>query len=157
MALIVRHAAATDAESVGKMASQFADYLRGLGDLTDFKLTAESYLRDGFSSKPAFAGLVAELDGNVIGYLLYHFGYDSDSAARILHIADLYVGPEARKRGVGGALMAEAARIARGEGAQELVWAVYQANTSAAAFYERLGAQKITDVFFMKLRSERLK
>ena len=30
------------------------------------------------------AGLVAEVDDNVIGYLLYHFGYDSDRAARNL-------------------------------------------------------------------------
>jgi len=154
MALIVRPAAATDAEAVGKLAQQFACYLRGLGDTTDFKLGAESYLRDGFGSKPAFAGLVAELDGNVIGYLLYHFGYDSDSAARNLHILDLYVDFEARKQGTGRALMTAAASVARDEGAQELIWAVYHANAPAAAFYKRLGAQRITDVFLMKLRSD---
>jgi hypothetical protein len=32
---------------------------------------------------------VAEVDGKVIAYLLCHFGYDSDAAARNLHIADL--------------------------------------------------------------------
>jgi ribosomal protein S18 acetylase RimI-like enzyme len=154
MALIVRPAVAADAEAVGKLAQQFAGYLRGLGDTTDFKLTADAYLRDGFGPKPAFAGLVPELDGNVIGYLLYHFGYDSDRAARNLHIVDLYVELEARKRGVGRALMTEAARIAREGGAQELVWSVYHANALAAAFYERLGAQRIADLFFMKLPSE---
>ena len=157
MALRIRPSAAADAESVGKMAQQFACYLRSLGDTTDFKLSAESYLRDGFGSKPAFAGLVAELDGNVIGYLLYHFGYDSDGAVRNLHIVDLYVDLEARKRGAGRALMTEAARIARKEGAQDLVWSVYHANAPAAAFYERLGAQRITDVFFMKLRADCIK
>jgi len=70
MALIVQLAAAADAEAVGKLAQQFAGYLRRLGDTTDFKLTADAYLRDGFGPKPAFPGLVAELDGNVIGYLL---------------------------------------------------------------------------------------
>jgi ribosomal protein S18 acetylase RimI-like enzyme len=153
MALIVRPAAAADAEAVDKLARQFAGYLRSLGDTTDFKLNAESYLRDGFGSNPAFAGLVAEVDGNVIGYLLYHFGYDSDRAARNLHIVDLYVDLEARKRGVGRALMTDAERIACEAGAQELVWAVYHANALAAAFYEKLGARRITDVFFMKLRS----
>jgi ribosomal protein S18 acetylase RimI-like enzyme len=157
MALIIRQATAADAEAVSKLAQQFADYLRSLGDTTDFKLSAESYLRDGFGPKPAFAGLVAELDGHVIGYLLYHFGYDSDRAARNLQVADLYVHLEARQRGVGRALMTEAARIAQEEGAQELWWAVYHANAPAAAFYERLGAQRITDLFFMKLRSDRIK
>jgi ribosomal protein S18 acetylase RimI-like enzyme len=157
MALIVRAATAADAGAVGELAQQFAGYLRSLGDITDFKLSAEAYLRDGFGPKPAFAGLVAELDGHIIGYLLYHFGYDSDRAARNLHIVDLYVDLEARKRGIGRALMTEGAKIACEAGAQEFVWAVYHANALAAAFYEGLGAQRITDVFFMKLRSDRIK
>jgi len=61
MALIVQLAAAADAEAVGKLAQQFAGYLRRLGDTTDFKLTADAYLRDGFGPKPAFPGLVATL------------------------------------------------------------------------------------------------
>ncbi|HXJ59229.1 MAG TPA: GNAT family N-acetyltransferase [Verrucomicrobiae bacterium] len=154
MALTVRPASAADARVVGNLARQFAGYLRSLGDTTDFKLSAESYLRDGFGPKPAFAGLVAEVDDNVIGYLLYHFGYDSDRAARNLNIVDLYVDVESRKRGVGLALMTEAARIAHEAGAQELVWAVYHANALATAFYKGLGAQRITDLFFMKLRSD---
>jgi ribosomal protein S18 acetylase RimI-like enzyme len=154
MALTIRAAAVADAESVGKLARQFAGYLRSLGDTTDLRFTSETYLRDGFGSKPSFAGLVAEIDGKVIGYLLYHFGYDSDSATRNLHIVDLYVDLEVRKRGAGRALMTAAARIAREGGAQELVWAVYNVNASATAFYERLGAQRITDLFFMKLGSD---
>ena len=82
MALIIRPALASDAQSIGNLARQFASYLSELGDLTDFKLTANAYLRDGFGTKPAFAGLVAEDQGKVIGYLLYHFGYDSDRANR---------------------------------------------------------------------------
>src|SRR6266446_9489899 len=97
--LNVRTALASDAHSIGNLAQQFAGYLRQLGDLTDFNLTAETYLRDGFSSQPVFTGLVAEDKGRVIGYLLYHFGYDSDAAVPNLHIADLYVDSEARKRG----------------------------------------------------------
>jgi L-amino acid N-acyltransferase YncA len=71
MALIIRPALASDAKSIGNLARQFASYLSELGDLTAFKLTADAYVRDGFGSKPAFAGLVAEDQGKVIGYLLY--------------------------------------------------------------------------------------
>ncbi len=108
MALIIRPALASDAQSIGNLARQFASYLSELGDLTDFKLTANAYLRDGFGTKPAFAGLVAEDQGKVIGYLLYHFGYDSDRAAR--------------NQGVGKALMARAASIAREASAEEIIW-----------------------------------
>ena len=98
VALIIRPALASDAQSIGNLARQFASYLRELGDLTDFKLTANAYLRDGFRTTSAFAGLVAEDQGKVIGYLLYHFGYDSDRAARNMHVVDLYVDRAARNR-----------------------------------------------------------
>lgn len=156
MRLTVRPARAEDANSVGHLAQQFAGYLRSLGDTTDFKMTAEAYLRDGFSSQPAFAGLVAEVDGRVIGYLLYHFGYDSDAAAPNLHVVDLYVDSGLRKRGIGRALMMAAANVARERAAREMIWSVYHANGLAATFYEKLGAQRIADVFFMRLRTDAL-
>ena len=156
MALILRPALASDEQSIGNLAQQFASYLRDLGDLTDFKLTANAYLRDGFGTTPAFAGLVAEEQGNVIGYLLYHFGYDSDRAARNMQVVDLYVDRAARNQGGGKALMSRAASIARETGAEEMIWSVYQSNTIAARFYEKLGAQRITDVFFMKLSADKI-
>src|SRR5258706_14325509 len=116
MAFSIRAALASDAPAVGRLAKQFASYLRTLGDQADFKLTAEAYLRDGFGLRPAFKGLVAEEDGKVIGYLLLHFGYDSDGAYRNLHIVDLYVDFRARKKGVGRALVKAAAGIARQAG-----------------------------------------
>ena len=156
MALIIRAALPSDTESIGNLARQFASYLRELGDLTQFQLTTDAYLRDGFGTQPAFAGLVAEDQAKVIGYLLYHFGYDSDRAARNMHVVDLYVDPAARNQGVGKALMARAASIAREASAAEMIWSVYQSNTIAATFYEKLGAQRITDVFFMKLSADKI-
>jgi ribosomal protein S18 acetylase RimI-like enzyme len=152
---LIRPALASDADAIGFLAQQFADYLRNLGDTTEFKLTAEAYLRDGFGTMPAFAGLAAE-ENSVVGYLLYHFGYDSDSATRNFHVVDLYVERNARKRGVGGALMAHAATIARNGGAEEMIWSVYTGNTAAVGFYEKLGAQRISDVFFMKAKARAL-
>ncbi len=99
---------------------------------------------------------MAEQRGYVIGYLLYHFGYDSDGAFRNLHIVDLYVDSKARKQGIGRALMTAAAGIARQAGSQEIIWSVYRANNLATEFYERLGAQRITEVFFMKLPADAL-
>jgi ribosomal protein S18 acetylase RimI-like enzyme len=156
MSFAIRAALASDALAIGGLAGQFATYLRGLGDQTDFKLTAEAYLRDGFGLRPAFEGLVAEEHGSVIGYLLFHFGYDSDAAFRNLHIVDLYVDAKARKQGVGRGLMMAIAAVGRESGAQEMIWSVYHANDLATAFYERLGAQKIANLSFMTLRSNAL-
>jgi len=157
MAITIRSARASDAGVIGELARQFAEYLRSLGDPTEFKLNAEAYLRDGFGNRPAFSGLVAEDGGKVVGYLLYHLGYDSDAAARNLHVVDLYVEQKGRRKKVGRALMAAAVEIAVEAEAEELVWSVYNLNNVATSFYKKLGAERITEVFFMKLRARALK
>ena len=156
MTLNIRAATADDAEAVGRLARQFADYLRGLGDTSDFKLNAETYLRDGFGTNPAFSGLIAEQDGDIVGYLLYHFGYDTDSAARILHVVDLYVVENERRRGIGKALMSAAAKLSRDAGGMELFWSVYVHNKAAATFYESLGARYTRGLVFMAIRADAL-
>ncbi len=157
MPITIRSARAVDAQDIGRLARQFAQYLRSLGDQTEFKMSAEAYFRDGFGSQPAFSGIVAEDGGKVIGYLLYHLGYDSDAAARNLHVVDLYVERGTRRQGAGRALMEAAAKIATEAGAEEMVWSVCNPNSLAASFYEKIGAQRITEVFFMRLRADALK
>jgi GNAT superfamily N-acetyltransferase len=77
-------------------------------------------LRDGFGADPAFSGLVAEFEGRVIDYLLYHFGYDTDRAIRLMHVVDLFVQEEMRNKSCGNSLMQAADRIGEKAGATEL-------------------------------------
>jgi GNAT superfamily N-acetyltransferase len=145
----IRIATIADADAIGELAKEFQEYLRALGDHTQFEFTAEAYRRDGFGPHPAFAGLVAELDGAVVGYLLYHFGYDTDWAMRLMFVVDLYVQETKRRRGTGGALMRAAARICREAGGRELMWSVFIANKPAFQFYERLGAKYLQELKYM--------
>ena len=150
MSITIRPAAESDAERVGNLAGNFADYLRELGDPTNFQFTSETYLRDGFGLNPAFSGLVADSsDQGVIGYLLYHFGYDTDRAMRIMTIADLYVDTHSRSQGVGKALMNQAKSICQEREISEMTWAVYKPNQQARDFYLALGAKDIEDLDFM--------
>ena len=145
----IRTATVADADAIGELAKEFQVYLRALGDGTRFAFTAETYLRDGFGPRPAFAGLVAELDGEVVGYLLYHFGYDTDRAMRLMFVIDLYVREINRRRGIGEALMRAAARTCREAGGRELIWSVLIPNKLAFPFYEHLGAKYIHGLKFM--------
>jgi ribosomal protein S18 acetylase RimI-like enzyme len=149
MSAVIRNATAADADAIGTLAREFQAYLRALGDRTHFQFTAETYLHDGFGPNPAFAGLVAERDGRVIGYLLYHFGYDTDRAMRLMHVIDLYVHASQRRQGVGEALMRKAVEICREAGGRELIWSVFSPNTLAFQFYEHLGAKRIKALEFM--------
>ena len=109
-----------DAEEVGKMAKEFAGYLRDLGDNTDFQFNAKAFLRDGFGRNRAFYGLIAEVGGKIAGYLLYHDGYDTDKGIRIIYLADLYMRPEYRRNGVGRELIEELKKVSRKSGGQKM-------------------------------------
>ncbi len=147
----IRTITAADAEPIARMWSDFSRYLRELGDTDDQNFGIEVFLRDGFGPDPAFSGIIAEIGGAAVGYLLYHFGYDVDQGARVMYIVDLWVDPAARRGGVGRALMREAATRCRAKGGIELVWAVFAPNKLAADFYELLGAQFYKTTKFMHI------
>ena len=152
MKITVRPATPEDAEIIVQLEKEFDDYLRSLGDLNPTVLNAESYLRDGFGEEPVYSGIVAEAGCEVVGFLLYHSGYDFDHGGRVLYIIDLFVRESARRKGAGRALMEKAADICRRAGGNELVWAVYNPNKLAFIFYENLGAQYIQNMTYMHRR-----
>ncbi|MEJ2630173.1 MAG: GNAT family N-acetyltransferase [Acidihalobacter sp.] len=94
----------------------------------DARLTPELFRRDGFGPTPAFHTLVAERDGVVIDYLLYHFGYDAELAARAMHIVDLYATRHHRGQGAGSALMTSARAICCADAIPRMVWSDYKPN-----------------------------
>jgi len=78
--------------------------------------------------------LLAEDGGEAVGTVYAnlaspHFGF----------VFGLYTRPEARRRGVGRALMREIAAILRDEGRAHVLLSVDTPNEDARAFYERLG------------------
>lgn len=138
-----------DAQSIGAMARELAVYLQALGEEQIYSLTPERVRQDGFGSEPAFGGIIAMREKWACGYLLHHPAYDSDRAERYLVVCDLYVREEARRHGVGRALMAAAMADCRRLGGCGLFWSVYRPNKTALAFYRSLGANPIDMLDFM--------
>ena len=151
MRFSIRPAVREDAKLVEGLAREFSNYLRSLGISAESSFDSESYLRDGFGPNPAFWGLVADTGTELLGYLLYHLGYDVDDAGRILCVIDLYVRSDSRRLGVGRALMEEAANACRQLGGSQIWWSVYEANPLAFTFYESLGASYTEDQRIMHL------
>lgn len=149
MNVTIRPSTADDAEAIGSLAAEFQSYLRDLGDETEFDWGAKEYLRDGFGDDAAFSGLVAEVDSRVVGYALYHPGYDTDRGQRLVYLIDLFVSLEFRRAGIGDRLMRRVSEIGRARRAEYVVWSVVDANVSAARFYERLGATYADRLHFM--------
>lgn len=149
--LEIREATADDAESIAKLVAGLHRYLNELGDPTHFHFNASTYLRDGFGVNPAFLALIAEFDDKAVGYLLYHFGYDTDYSRRVVYVVDLYVDEAYRGHGIGKALMKEASDAAQRQGATALCWGVYERNEHALRFYESLGARYIKGIHLMSI------
>lgn len=109
------------------------------------RFSADTFVRDGFGENAAFATVVAEIEGEVVGYAIYYAGYDTDSATRGIYLADLFVEEARRRRGIGGELLAGLAAQARREGARWMFWSVLKRNRGARRFYKKI-APELKDV-----------
>lgn len=147
----VRPARPDDAGRIASLANLLSRH-EGLGDAL---FSEEQVLRDGFGQWPAFHVLIAELDGEAVGYALFNDGYDTDIPARAVWLNDIFVDAPSRGRGIGRRLLAAVAGIAVERGAQSVWWGVRSANRRARAFYAGLGA-KDDDARILELKDSAL-
>ncbi len=132
----VRPASVADAETLTGLIEELnADQGEETG-----QVTAVAVRRDGFGAVPEFRALLAELDGRPVGYALFHPSWSSEHGLRGFYLYDLYVREAARGRGVGRALLAALAALAKAEGRAFLWWNSKEGNARAQAFYRDLGA-----------------
>jgi ribosomal protein S18 acetylase RimI-like enzyme len=134
----IRPATPADGEHVAAMCAALSAE-EATGNASRF--TAETFRRDGFGARPAFACLIAELAGQAVGYALYHDDYDTDRLCRSVYLADLYVETAARGRGLGRALMAGVAQAGRRRDADVMMWSVLRTNLVARHFYAGIGEE----------------
>jgi len=148
---VITSVTTADAGDIVAMWRDYVAYMQSIGDPSLFLFDEDSFLADGFGPNPAFEGIIARIDGQPAGYLLYHHSYDIDRAMRLLFIGNLWVAASARRRGVGRALIERIREIARDTNALHLVWGVYSENVLALDFYEGLGAARTENLVWMHM------
>jgi ribosomal protein S18 acetylase RimI-like enzyme len=95
-----------------------------------------------FAESPPQAHLVAEINGTLVGYIRLRPASPLPENAHVLGIFGLAVAPDARRRGVGTALLAAAEQHARGRGARKLSMRVLSTNPEAIQLYTGLGFER---------------
>ena len=100
--------------------------------------------------------LVAEIDGQVVGYALWFKTFSTFLARPGIFLEDLYVKPAFRKRGLGKAMLLELVRIAAERRYGRIEWSVLDWNAPSIAFYKSLGAVPLDDWTMMRLNGEAL-
>jgi GNAT superfamily N-acetyltransferase len=122
-------------------------FIRAMGAFEKLVVSAtEESLRAAlFGDAPAAHTLLAWVDGKPIAYATYFFTFATMVGKRGLWLDDLFIDPAFRGRGIGRALMAYLADIARQNQCGRFEWVVLDWNESAMGFYKRLGATVLTD------------
>lgn len=80
--------------------------------------------------------------GLLVGYACPHWRLDTVEAREVVCLHDLYVVPERRATGAGGALLDASADVARNREASALVWSTAPASTTSQRLYDRTGASR---------------
>jgi GNAT superfamily N-acetyltransferase len=118
--------------------------------------TEEAVRRTLFGS-PRFAEVIfAEVDGEEAGFALFFHNYSTFLGQPGIYLEDLFVKPEMRGHGIGKALLAYLARLAKERGCGRLEWAVLDWNTPSINFYKSLGAVPLSDWIVFRLTGEAL-
>jgi ribosomal protein S18 acetylase RimI-like enzyme len=125
----VRIATATDAAALSRLNVAF----QGSGD--DAATLAVRLAEPGLTER----ALLAEVDGRAVGFAGLRVSPGLFYAEPRAELTELYVEPEARRHGVGRALIATAAELARRAGAEELWALTWEQNHAALALYRAMG------------------
>ena len=144
--MTVRRATPEDRELLRELWSAFVEELDTpelLGETWEQAWPdVERHVRQGVA-------LVAE-DGDPVGFALANLG---ETNPRTAHLTDLYVRPDARRRGVGKELLAAVAAAAREAGFAHLTLEVGSGNHDARAVYERLGFREVQRVLAVEVEA----
>lgn len=137
-AFTIREAGRDDAAAVVDLVHQFGR--EGGADAP--RMTVAGLLEESFGAQRRFRTLIALDAGQVLGYAMFYPSYDSEHAARGVYLQDLFVVANARRRGVGRALIAAVARACKADGGRYMFWNTLEQNRAARAFYRRIGARE---------------
>ena len=157
MTMLIRPAESRDVSDVARLLLQVhALHAEGRPDL--FRAGERKYTDEevcAIFADPATPVFVAELDGVVRGYafcvLEQPEAFSSRISRKSLYIDDLCVDADARGNGIGSALYAHVVQFARDNACDCITLNVWELNTGARAFYEKLGLVPLKTVMEQKL------
>jgi GNAT superfamily N-acetyltransferase len=151
---MIRPATAADTPTISRLIRALAEYEK----LAHLVTLDDNQLREHlFGARPLAEALLAEEDGEVVGYALFFPTYSTFASRPNLYLEDLFVRPEYRGRGHGKALLAAVARLACERGCGRVEWLVLNWNESAHRFYRELGAEPVSGFTVYWLEGEALR
>jgi GNAT superfamily N-acetyltransferase len=110
-----------------------------------------------FVPRPAAEVVIAEDDGEAVGFAVFFASYSTWEAAPGLYLEDLFVRPAARGKGIGRELLEYLAGLTMARGWARLEWRVLDWNEPSIAFYRKVGAEPLEDWTVFRLTGDSLR
>lgn len=149
----IREATEADVPRILQFIKDLAEYER----LAHKVVATEEGLRRTLFGSPRFAEVVfAREGGEDAGFALFFHNYSTFLGSPGIYLEDLFVKPEFRGRGIGKALLAHLAHLAKERGCGRVEWAVLDWNTPSIEFYKSIGAVPLDDWIIFRLTGEAL-
>ena len=121
------------------------------------RATPDDFRRHLFGPRPAAEAVVAEVNGQPVGFALWFSTFSTFRGQPGLYLEDVFVRPSCRGRGIGKALLAFVARRAVERGCGRLEWSVLDWNAPAIGFYRALGARPMDEWTVYRIDEEPLR
>jgi GNAT superfamily N-acetyltransferase len=137
MSINIRPITAADKEIWLKLFKEYIVFYKSKLSDEQYELTWQR-LNSGFNIN----GLLAEVDGRVVGLTHYIFRPSSWEVEDFCYLEDLYTDPAVRGKGVGRALIKAVEDIAIAKGSKRLYWTTAPDNETARKLYDKVA---ITD------------
>ena len=110
-----------------------------------------------FGDHPSAEALIAELDSEPVGFAVFHGTFSTWECLPGIWLEDLFVPDRHRQAGVGRALLTGLAALAIERGCPRLEWHALDWNDMALGFYERLGAERLSEWELHRLQGDALR
>ena len=135
---MVRAATPEDLPELSRLFDAYRVFYRQASD----PAAAERFLRERFARRDSELLVAAREAGGLAGFTQLYPSLSSVSLARIFVLNDLYVDPDARRSGVGRALLEAAHAFARSRGAVRVSLETARDNAAAQRLYDALGYER---------------
>jgi hypothetical protein len=117
-------------------------YSKKEGREQEFKVTEEYLLTYLFGSNKIASADFYSIDGNIVGLMIYHFGFNSFKAKPYLLIKEIILKEEIKDKGVQLIMMKYLANLAKSHDSDSMDWVFAKENCRSMEIFEGLGAEK---------------
>ena len=145
----IRESVREDLPALGKLFDEYRQFYQLPTDVQK----ATAYLEARLGARESVVLIAADEAGQLLGFTQLYPTWCSLLAVPVYVLYDLYVAPQARRRGVGRALLKAAAQRGQRDGKLRMTLSTAKTNADAQSVYESLGWQRDNEFYVYNLNT----